>query len=43
MVSGMCVFPPGMAIPSHTRNVEEIVVVIGGAGNAIIDGQACPV
>ena len=43
LVSGMSVFPPGMVIVEHTHNVEEIVVVIGGEGTAVIDGQVHPV
>ncbi len=43
LVSGMSIFPPGTVIVEHTHNVEEIVVVIGGQGNAVIDGQVYPV
>ena len=43
MVSGMSIFPPGTVILEHTHNVEEIVVVIEGTGNAIIDGCRNPV
>ncbi len=43
MVAGMSVFPPGTVILEHTHNVEEIVIVLGGTGNAVIDGVSNPI
>ena len=37
-LNGMTIFGPGAAIPLHTHNCEESVLVLSGAGRAHIDG-----
>jgi HTH-type transcriptional repressor of puuD len=36
VTTGMTIFPPGMAIPLHTHNVEETVMVLEGEATAVV-------
>ena len=38
MLNGMTIIPPGAAIPLHTHNCEESVMVIEGKGVVELDG-----
>jgi mannose-6-phosphate isomerase-like protein (cupin superfamily) len=40
---GVSAFEPGVAVPMHAHNVEEVVVVLEGAGECIVDGVSHPV
>ena len=35
---GVSAFEPGVAVPMHAHNVEEVVLVIEGQGECIMDG-----
>lgn len=39
VTTGMTVFAPGTAIPPHTHNVEETVLVLAGQATAVIGGE----
>ena len=39
VTTGITVLPPGTAIPLHSHNVEECVLVLDGHGTAVIDGD----
>lgn len=39
VTTGMTTFRPGTAIPLHSHNVEETVLVYRGEATAVIDGQ----
>jgi putative monooxygenase len=41
-LSGITAFPPGAAIPLHTHNCEETVLVLDGQAVAEIDGAFHP-
>src|SRR3546814_14548325 len=43
MLTGITTIAPGSAVPLHTHNCEESVVVLSGQGIAHIDGAAHPV
>lgn len=43
MINGVSTFEPGTAIPLHTHNCDEIVVVIEGDGECELDGEVYPV
>ncbi|MGV2495301.1 cupin domain-containing protein [Pelagerythrobacter aerophilus] len=43
MLTGITTIAPGSAVPLHTHNCEESVVVLSGQGTAHIDGAAHPV
>ncbi|HEX8300811.1 cupin domain-containing protein [Sphingomonas sp.] len=43
MLNGVTRIPPGAAVPLHTHNCEESVVVLSGRGLAHIDGADHPV
>lgn len=43
MLTGITDIPAGSAVPLHTHNCEECVVVLSGAGFACIDGVQHPV
>ena len=43
MLTGITTIAPGLAVPLHTHNCEECVVVMSGAGVAHIDGVDHPV
>jgi quercetin dioxygenase-like cupin family protein len=43
MINGVSAFEPGTAIPLHTHNCDEIVVVIEGEGECELDGKVYPV
>ena len=34
---GIAVFPPGRAIPLHTHDVEEVVVILSGEATCVLD------
>ena len=38
VTTGMTLLPPGTAIPLHSHNVEECVLVLDGHGTAVVDG-----
>ncbi|HEX3931822.1 MAG TPA: cupin domain-containing protein [Nocardioides sp.] len=40
ITTGMTVFPPGTAIPLHTHNVEETVLVLRGEATAVLGDQS---
>ena len=39
VTTGITVFEPGTAIPLHTHNVEESVLVLDGQATAEVDGE----
>lgn len=39
MINGISTFQPGTAIPLHTHNCDEIVVMLEGKGACEIDGE----
>jgi quercetin dioxygenase-like cupin family protein len=39
LTNGITAFAPGTAIPLHTHNVEEAVMVLEGEATAVIDGK----
>jgi HTH-type transcriptional regulator, repressor for puuD len=39
VTTGMTLLPPGTAIPLHSHNVEECVLVLDGHGTAVVDGE----
>lgn len=41
--AGISQFPPGLEVPLHSHNVEEMVTVLEGAGECDIDGVTRPV
>ena len=41
--TGVSAFDPGVAVPLHSHNVEEVVVVLEGEGECEIEGQTHPV
>ncbi len=41
--AGVSQFPPGLEVPLHAHNVEEMVTVLEGAGECEIDGVVRPV
>ena len=41
--AGVSRFPPGLEVPLHAHNVEEMVTVLEGAGECEIDGVVRPV
>lgn len=43
MLTGITRIGPGCAVPLHTHNCEECVIVLSGTGFAHIDGQDHPV
>src|SRR3546814_16327842 len=43
MLTGITTIAPGSAVPLHTHNCEESVVVLSGQGIAHIDGADHPV
>src|SRR3546814_19205709 len=43
MLTGITTITPGSAVPPHTHNCEESVVVLSGQGVAHIDGADHPV
>jgi quercetin dioxygenase-like cupin family protein len=43
MLTGITTIAPGSAVPLHTHNCEESVVVLSGQGIALIDGTEYPV
>ena len=43
MLTGITTIAPGSAVPLHTHNCEESVVVLSGQGTAHIDGADHPV
>src|SRR3546814_10187160 len=43
MLTGITTIAPGSAVPLHTHNCEESVVVLSGQGVAHIDGADHPV
>jgi hypothetical protein len=42
MLTGITRIGPGCAVPLHTHNCEECVIVLSGSGFAHIDGQDHP-
>ena len=42
ITTGVSVFQPGVAIPMHYHNCEEMVVVLEGEGECEIDGVVTP-
>lgn len=40
---GVSIFEPGIAVPVHAHNVEEVVMVLEGTGECIVEGIAHPV
>jgi HTH-type transcriptional regulator, repressor for puuD len=38
VTTGITLLPPGTAIPLHSHNVEECILVLDGSGVAVIDG-----
>jgi HTH-type transcriptional repressor of puuD len=40
VTTGMTVFAPGTAIPLHTHNVEESVLILDGQATAVVDGDS---
>jgi len=43
MINGVSTFEPGTAIPLHTHNCDEIVIVIEGEGECELEGRTYPV
>ena len=43
MLTGITRIAPGAAVPLHTHNCEECVIVLSGSGVAHIDGTDHPV
>jgi quercetin dioxygenase-like cupin family protein len=43
MLTGITTIAPGCAVPLHTHNCEECVIVLSGSGVAHIDGVDHPV
>ncbi len=41
--AGISQFPPGLEVPLHSHNVEEMVTVLEGSGECEIDGVVRPV
>ena len=41
--AGITSFQPGVDVPLHSHNVEEMVTVLEGEGECVIDGVARPV
>lgn len=41
--AGITSFQPGVDVPMHSHNVEEMVTVLEGEGECVIDGVARPV
>ena len=41
--AGISHFPPGLEVPLHSHNVEEMVTVLEGSGECEIDGVVRPV
>ena len=41
--AGISHFPPGLNVPMHSHNVEEMVTVLEGSGECEIDGVVRPV
>ena len=41
--AGISHFPPGLEVPLHSHNVEEMVTVLEGSGECEIDGIVRPV
>jgi mannose-6-phosphate isomerase-like protein (cupin superfamily) len=39
VTTGITALPPGTAIPLHSHNVEECVLVLEGEGTATVDGE----
>jgi HTH-type transcriptional regulator, repressor for puuD len=39
LTTGITALPPGTAVPLHSHNVEECVLVLDGSGVAVIDGD----
>jgi mannose-6-phosphate isomerase-like protein (cupin superfamily) len=39
VTTGITVFEPGTAIPLHTHNVEESVLILEGEATAVVDGK----
>lgn len=42
-ISGMSQFQPGVSVPLHTHNCDEMVMVLEGAGDCEIEGERSPV
>jgi quercetin dioxygenase-like cupin family protein len=42
-IAGSSTFQPGVEVPRHSHNVEELVTVLEGAGECEIEGQTYPV
>jgi HTH-type transcriptional regulator, repressor for puuD len=40
VTTGITVFEPGTAIPLHTHNVEESVLILEGEATAVVDGDS---
>jgi HTH-type transcriptional repressor of puuD len=40
VTTGITVFEPGTAIPLHTHNVEESVLILEGEATAVVDGES---
>ena len=40
VTTGITVFEPGTAIPLHTHNVEENVLILEGEATAVVDGKS---
>jgi putative monooxygenase len=39
LLTGMTIFPPGAAIPLHTHNTDECIVMLEGRAICEVDGQ----
>ena len=41
--AGVTSFQPGVDVPMHSHNVEEMVIVLEGEGECVLDGVTSPV
>jgi quercetin dioxygenase-like cupin family protein len=42
-ISGISIFQPGVAVPLHSHNVDEMVTVLEGTGECEVEGESTPV
>jgi quercetin dioxygenase-like cupin family protein len=41
--AGITSFKPGVNVPMHSHNVDEMVIVLEGQGECVLDGETKPV
>lgn len=42
-IAGVSTFQPGVAVPMHSHNTDELVTVLEGAGECEVEGDVTPI